>query len=120
MNAGQQISSGRPYEITIQKFAPPEPDESGFEPDDEDSKWVPFYTNYAYCNSLYGNERWKAAQVSSDRTIRFSLRWHPQLDEVKPKYYRLIFAGKPYTITYVDNVQYRNETVMIDAVEVEA
>ena len=32
----------------------------------------------------------------------------------------LIFKGKPYTITFVDNVQYKNETVRIDALEVES
>lgn len=119
MNAGQKIENGRPYEITIQKYNFPETDESGFEPDNEESKWVDYYTNYAYCNSLYGNERWQAAQESADRIVRFSLRWHPQLDRVKPKYYRIIFAGKPYTITYVDPVEYKKESVVIDAVEVE-
>lgn len=119
MNGGQMISNGRPYEIRIQKFIPVEEDESGFEPEEE-AKWVDYYTNYAYVNSLSGNERWMAAQVAADRTLRFTLRWHKDLDSVKPKYYRIIFAKKPYTITYVDNVQYKNETVKIDAVEVEA
>lgn len=117
MNGGQMISNGRPYEITIEKWFPSTEDESGFETEE---RWDAYYTNYAYINSLTGNERWMAAQVESDRTIRFSLRWHEKLNEVKPKYYRINFAGKLYTITYVDNVQYRNETVKIDAVEVEA
>ncbi len=117
MNAGQMISNGRPYEITIQKLVGATVDESGFETEET---WEDFYTNYAYVNSLTGNERWMAAQVESDRTVRFNLRWHPQLDEVRPKYYRIIFAGRQYTITFVDNVQYKNETVKIDALEVEA
>ena len=120
MNGGQMISNGRPYKSMIQKFAPPETDDSGFEPEDEDSKWIDFYENYAYINSLSGSERYMAAQVEADKTIRFALRWHKDLDSVKPKYFRIIFAGRPYTITFVDNVQFKNETVKIDAVEVEA
>jgi len=120
MNAGQMISNGRAYKVRIQKLVTPVTDDSGFEPDNEDSKWTDYYTNYAYVNSLSGNERWMAAQVQADRTVRFTLRWHKALDSIKPKYFRIIFDEKPYTITYVDNVQYKNENVKIDAVEVEA
>ena len=115
MNGGQMISNGRPHKITIQKNSAPTKDESGFETD----AWQDFYENYAYVNSLSGNERWQAAQVASDRTIRFALRWHPLLDAIRPKEYRILFAQKVYTITFVDNVQYKNETVKIDALEVE-
>ncbi len=116
MNGGQMISNGRPYKILIQQRFASVVDEEGFETEE---RWEDFYENYAYINSLSGNERWAAAQVEADRTVRFILRWHPQLDEVKPKYFRIIFAGKTYTITFVDNVQYKNETVKIDALEVE-
>lgn len=116
MNGGQMISNGRPYEITIEKWYPAEKDEDGFETEE---RWEPYYTNYAYVNSLTGNERWQAAQIAADRTVRFAMRWHKQLEEVKPKYYRIVFAEKIFTITFVDNVQYRNETVKIDALEVE-
>lgn len=115
MNGGQMISNGRPYEITIQTSSGPSKDESGF----ENENWTDYYKNFAYVNSLSGNERWQAAQVGSDRTVRFTLRWHPLLDLVKPKYYRILYAGRIYTITFVDNVQYKNETVKIDALEVD-
>lgn len=115
MNSGQKISNGRPYKITIQKLVPPVKDASGFENEDT---WEEYYSNYASVNNLYGNERWMAAQIDSDKTVRFELRWHPALDRVEPKYYRLIYAGRIYTITFVDNVQYKNESVVIDALEV--
>lgn len=116
MNGGQMISNGRPYEIMIQKRGDAVADDSGFETE----TWTDFYTNFAYINSLTGTERWMAEQAGADRTLKFVLRWHPQLDEVRPKYYRIIFAGRIFTITFVDNVQYKNETVRIDALEVEA
>lgn len=115
MNGGQKISNGKAYSITIQRSVVPVRDASGFE---NDEVWENYYENYAYVNNLTGNERWMAAQIKSDMTTRFEFRWHPKLDAVNPERYRLIFKGKPYTITFVDNVQYKNETVKIDAVEV--
>lgn len=115
MNAGQRISNGKAYEITIQQLVPPVKDSSGFEGDET---WVDYYTNYAYINNLTGNERWMAAQVQGDMTIRFEMRWNPKLDSVIPKKYRIVYAKRIFTITFVDNVQYRNETVKIDALEV--
>lgn len=117
MNGGQKISNGKAYEIKIQKLVSPVQDADGFEGEES---WEDYYTNYAAVNNLYGNERWMAAQIDSDMTLRFEFRWHPALDTVKPKNYRLLFKGKPYTITFVDNVQYKNETVRIDALEVES
>lgn len=115
MNAGQKMSNGKAYEITIQKLVTPVKDSSGFEGDEA---WTDYYTNYASVNNLTGNERWMAAQVQADMTIRFELRWNPKLDSVTPKKYRIVYAGRIFTITFVDNVQYKNETIKIDALEV--
>ena len=117
MNAGQKISNGKAYEVTIQKRLAPVTDESGF---DTEEVWEDYYTNYAYINNLSGNERWMAAQIMSDKTVRFEMRWHPQLDSVKPETHRILYAGDIYTITFVDNVQHKNETVKIEALIVEA
>ncbi len=115
MNAGQKMSNGKACEITIQKLVTPVKDSSGFEGDEV---WTDYYSNYASVNNLTGNERWMAAQVQADMTIRFELRWNPKLDSVTPKKYRIVHAGRIFTITFVDNVQYKNETIKIDALEV--
>ncbi len=101
--------------ITIEQLTGIQEDSDGFETE----TWTPYYSNYAYVNKLSGSERWAAAQVQMDSVVRFILRWHAKLDAVKPKYFRIIFKNKTYTITNVDNVMYSNETVKIDAVEVE-
>ena len=116
MNGGQLISNGRAYSVTIQHLAGSTADEDGFETEE----WEDYYTNYASVNNLYGNERWMAAQVQMDQAVRFTFRWHSKLDAVKAKYYRLVWNGKVFAITYVDNIRHENETVRVDALEVEA
>ena len=117
MNGGQLISNNRSYSVIIQRLVEPVPDENGFEGKEE---WEDYYKNYAYINNLSGNERWMAAQVQMDQTVRFVFRWHKALDDVRPKYYRVLWNDRAFTITNVDNVMYANETVKIDAVEVKA
>lgn len=116
MNGGEIIQTSRPHEVTIQWLASVAEDDDGFETE----VWEDYYTAYAYANGLSGTERWAAAQVQSDRIDRFTFRWHEVLDSVKPKRYRIVWRGRIYAITYVDNVMYRNETVKIDTVEVES
>jgi head-tail adaptor len=101
--------------ITIQRLVQGGKNPNGFR---EEDTWEDYYTNYAYVNKLSGTERWTAAQVQMDSVVRFTMRWHPFLDEVTPKRYRLMFGSRVFTITNVDNVQFRNETVKIDGVEV--
>lgn len=81
-------------------------------------QWKDFYENYAYVNKLSGTERWTAAQVQMDSVVRFTFRHHRKLDQVTPKRYRLVFGTRVFSITNVDNVQFKNETVKIDGVEV--
>ena len=81
--------------------------------------WEDYYTNYAYINNLSGNERWMAAQVQMDRSVRMTFRYHKALDDVRPEYYRIIWGSRIFTITNVDNVRYLNDTVKIDVLEVE-
>ena len=88
-------------------------DGDGFPTED----WKDYYSNYAYVNKLSGTERWTAAQVQMDSVVRFTFRWHKELDSVTPKRYRLLFGGRIFIITNVDNIQFKNENVKIDAVE---
>ncbi|MBP3784597.1 MAG: phage head closure protein [Butyrivibrio sp.] len=109
MNAGAYKEK-----IVIQKNTGNDVDADGF----PTGEWIKYYANKAYVNQLSGTERWNAAQVEADTTVRFQLRWHKKLDSVKAKYYRILCKGKTYVITFVDNVQFKNEVVKIDALEV--
>lgn len=77
--------------------------------------WSEYYRGYAYMNNLSGSEYWEAAQTQSENTVIFILRYHPLLTEMESKGYRLVHRGKPYDITSIDNVQYKNESIKIRA-----
>lgn len=108
MNAGAYRSL-----ITIERLTT-DRDRDGF----EQEVWTPYYSNYAYVNKLSGKEFWAAAETAAQNTIRFELRYHPQLDSVNSKDFRLIFNNHVFNITNVDNVQFKNETVKISGIEV--
>jgi len=115
MNIGNQIENNRSYLVTIEKLIKGEKDEDGFPLDDH---WEPYYQNYAYINNLSGNERWMAAQVEQDMNVRFAFRWNKKLDVIDAKNYRIKWGQRIFNITFIDNVQYKNEGVKIDALEV--
>lgn len=79
------------------------------------ASWSEYYIGYAYMNNLSGTEYWEAAQLQSENTVMFVLRYHPLLAAMATKGYRLIHRGKKYNITSIDNVQYKNETIKIRA-----
>jgi SPP1 family predicted phage head-tail adaptor len=80
--------------------------------------WEEYYTNYAYVNKLSGSEFWQAAEVAAQSTVRFELRYHPQLEDVNTKDFRIMFGTRMFNITNVDNVQFKNDTVKISGIEV--
>ena len=108
MNAGAYTKL-----ITIEKRTKTR-NENGF-PVEE---WSEYYTNYAYVNKLSGSEFWQAAETASQSTVRFEMRYHPQLDSVNTKEFRIKFGTRTFNITNVDNVQFKNETVKISGIEV--
>ena len=69
-------------------------------------------------NKLSGTEFWQAAETAAQSTIRFEMRYHAQLDDIDTKNYRLIFQGREFNITNIDNVMFRNEIVKISGIEV--
>lgn len=79
-------------------------------------KWVPFIRVRAYVNNLSGTEYWAAAQTRSENTVMFFLRYCRQIAEMNTKEFQILYRGKEYNVTSVDNVQYKNETVKIRAV----
>lgn len=99
--------------ITIQRLTE-ERDKDGFPLE----VWEEYYTNYAYVNKLSGSEFWQAAETAAQSTVRFELRYHPQLEDVNTKEFRILFGNRTFNITNVDNVQFRNETVKISGIEV--
>ena len=83
------------------------------------SIWKEYYKGYAYMNNLSGSEYWEAAQTQAQNTVMFILRYHPLMDTMNTKEFRMIHHEKVYNIISIDNVQYKNETIKIRATKKE-
>lgn len=75
----------------------------------------PFLKIHAYVNNLSGKEYWEAAQTQSENTVVFTVRHCRTLQDVNTREYFILWQGREYNITSLDNVQYKNETLKIRA-----
>ena len=99
------------HRITVQRYTENE-DENGI----RTGEWQDFKTVWCSANGLFGNEYWEAKQYDAENTVEFQIR-HNACPDLSPKD-RLLFKGRLFNISSVDNVQYRNERLKIKAVEV--
>ena len=85
--------------------------ENGFEIED----WIDFKTIWAEVTNLYGREYFEAAAVQMENTVKFTIRYLDGIDTSM----RILFKGRNYNITSIDNIKYRNKFIEIKAMEVE-
>lgn len=79
-------------------------------------EWADLKTIWAGMNNLYGKEYWEAKQYKAEGTVEFTMRYSACSDlSVRD---RIKYNGKIFNITFVDNVQYKNEMLKIKAIEV--
>ena len=99
------------HRITLQKLMATTND-NGFEVED----WIDVKTLWASVCNLYGKEYFEAAAVQAQKTVKFTIRFLDGLDESM----RVLFKGKIYNITFIDNIKYQNKFIEIKALEVES
>lgn len=87
---------------------------NGFDVED----WVDWKTLWASKNNLSGKEFYTAKTVNEERTVKFRVRYHKDLEELDSKKYRIVHDGRVYNITFIDNVMYRNEWLVLKTLEV--
>lgn len=75
------------------------------------------FRGFAKVSNLNSREFWEAAALGSEQTRKFFTRWSPALDAIDLGKARIEWRGKTLSITSVDNVEMRNETVIIRAKE---
>ena len=80
------------------------------------TEWTDFYTCRAYANGLSGNEYYEARKQNLQDTINFTIRYTKLLKALNTKEYRVLFRGNVYDITFVDNVQFKNERLKISCI----
>jgi len=96
------------YRITLQKKIDITDNEGFTKPD-----WDDVATVWAAVENLHGREYWEAAAIQAENTVKFTIRYRPDVDQTM----RIIFRGKVYNILSVDNIKYRNEFIEIKARE---
>ncbi len=95
--------------ITIQKFTTTENDMG-----DSISEWADYKTLWASVSNLHGREFWQAQQVSSENTVKFTIRYCKDIDTTM----RISFNGKVYDIKFIDNIKYNNTFMEIQGLVV--
>lgn len=99
------------HRITFQKLETIATD-NGFEIE----SWIGFKTVWAKVANLYGKEYFEAATVQQENTVKFVIRYTDGIDTDMS----ILFNGKQYNITSIDNIRYANKFIEIKAVEVES
>lgn len=94
------------HRITLQLFTKVV-NENGFEVE----TWVDFKTLWAAVTNLHGREYFAAAAVKAENTVKFTIRYVEGIDESM----RILFKGKQYNISSIDNIKFRNRYVEIKA-----
>ncbi len=97
------------HRITFQKLTT-SVNENGFEVE----TWEDFKTVWAAVSNLHGREYYAAAAVQAENTVKFTIRYLTGLDTTM----RIVFQGKQYNITAIDNIKYQNRYLEIKALEV--
>lgn len=97
------------HRITLQRLTTTT-NENGFEIEE----WIDVKTVWAGVSNLYGREYFEAAAVQAENTVKFIIRYTKDIDTSM----KIIFRGKQYNITSIDNINYKNELMEIKAMEV--
>ena len=97
------------HRITFQKLTT-STNENGFQIEE----WVDVKTVWAAVSNLHGREYFEAAAIQRENAVKFTIRYLKGLDASM----QILFQGKPYNITSIDNIKYKNELMEIKALEV--
>lgn len=99
------------HRITLQKLTPVI-NENGF----ESEQLQELKTVWAEASNLHGKEYFEAMAVQAENTVRFTIRFLEGIDQTM----QILFQGRAYSITAIDNIKYRKRYIEIQATEVVA
>lgn len=97
--------------ITIEKLASTA-DEIG----NWTQEWQKLIKCRAIVNSIGGKEYYQAAQINAENDVNFTVRYCNALADITPQTARIIFKGKTYDITSIDNFMFQNVELKIRGV----
>lgn len=77
------------------------------------SEWTDFHSCWAAVNGVSGREYREARQQNAENTVNFKIRYCKKLAELEPVGFRILFRGKIYNITSIDNQLFANDLINI-------
>lgn len=80
-------------------------------------EWIDFHSCWAAVNGSGGREYWQARQQHEENTVNFKVRFCLALHDINTVDYRILFDGRAYNITYIDNMLFSGSLLNIKGVE---
>lgn len=99
--------------ITIQRHTISE-DEYG----NQVQEWVEYHKCWAAVNGVTNREYWQAREQHEENIVNFRVRFCNLLKDLNKTEYRIVFDGRIYDISYVDNVLYADSLLNIKGAEI--
>lgn len=81
-------------------------------------EWTDFHICWAAVNGVSNKEYWQSRQQHEENIVNFKIRFCDKLKSLNKKDYRIIFDGKVYDITYIDNVLFADSILNIKGAEI--
>ena len=78
------------------------------------SDWKPLRVEL---NNLFGEEYYAAKTVNEENTVKFTLRYTAELNELNSVDFRISFEGKKYDIKNIDHVKHEGIWLIVRALE---
>lgn len=75
--------------------------------------WSDYAKVHAYATGYSGSEKYEGKRDISAADISFTVRYSKKLAKINPTDFRVIFRNEIYNILFVNNYQFKNETLKI-------
>ena len=73
--------------------------------------WTDYYSCHATVSGESGSETSVAANTLYDSDLAFTVRYCNKLKDADPTKLRVVFKGEIYNITFIDHMNYKNQSL---------
>ena len=75
------------------------------------NEWTDYYSCYATVSGESGSEKNVAANTLYESDLAFTVRFCKALKDADPTKLRVMFQGEIYNITFIDHMNYKNQSL---------
>ena len=80
-------------------------------------EWTDYYTCWAAVNGGSNREYWQAREQHEENIVNFKVRYCNFLKSLNKTDYRIVFDGRIYDITFIDNILFADSILNIKGAE---